>query len=191
MDKEDPRVRYTKKTFRDSLLELMKSRPVSEIGIKEICALAGISRSTFYLHYDNVNALLEEIEQEEFRHFEDMAKNHVFLNKKHNIQKVREIAEKNIQYIADNNRALQVLMSENGGIAFQEKFLSKRIAELQEMVQKRSDNQADKNIHECYSAFVIYGAIGLMRYWLKNNMHIPISDIAKMLVSLIYEPDSR
>jgi hypothetical protein len=36
----DPRVRYTRKILKGSLLELMKEFPVTKIGVTEICAAA-------------------------------------------------------------------------------------------------------------------------------------------------------
>ncbi|MDR2718962.1 MAG: TetR/AcrR family transcriptional regulator, partial [Treponema sp.] len=56
--REDHRVRYTRKILKDNLISLMKERPVADIGIKEICARAEVSRSTFYVYYENVYHLL-------------------------------------------------------------------------------------------------------------------------------------
>lgn len=42
----------------------MQTKPISKITIKEICDLSDMSRSTFYLHYQDQFALLEDIEKE-------------------------------------------------------------------------------------------------------------------------------
>ena len=61
--KNNSRKIITKKILNDSLLELMQTKPISKITIKEICDLSDMSRSTFYLHYHDQSALLEDIEK--------------------------------------------------------------------------------------------------------------------------------
>ena len=185
MKKEDMRIRYTRMIFRDSLIELMKERPVSKIGIKEICALAGVSRSTFYTHYENVNDLLFQIEEETLVYFENIINQRMSQMKLSYSEGKTVRLQKILQYIADNSNTIQVLLSENGDIGFQEKFIKKFIPYAQNVLQDNSDNPSERNIYEGYSAFVIHGTLGLIQYWLKNNMFIPIPQMVKMLVKLL------
>ena len=46
--KDNQRVRLTKRLLQDSLIELMKTKTIYKISIKEICELAEVNRSTFY-----------------------------------------------------------------------------------------------------------------------------------------------
>ena len=64
MKKSDARVRYTKHILKESLLKLLRERPVNKITVKEVCELAELNRATFYTHYSDCFALLEAIEQE-------------------------------------------------------------------------------------------------------------------------------
>ena len=48
---QDARVRYTKMMIRNSLLELLSTKPIAKITVTEICERAGINRATFYAHY--------------------------------------------------------------------------------------------------------------------------------------------
>ena len=58
--KNNRRVLITKRILKESLLQLMKEKPISKISIKEICDLSEMSRSTFYLHYqDLINCHIE------------------------------------------------------------------------------------------------------------------------------------
>lgn len=43
-----------------ALINLLDKKDLEYITIKEICQTAGVNRSTFYLHYDNINELLQE-----------------------------------------------------------------------------------------------------------------------------------
>lgn len=58
------RERLTKLLLKQSLISLLKEKNISQISVKELCASAGINRSTFYLHYANAYELLELVEQE-------------------------------------------------------------------------------------------------------------------------------
>lgn len=57
----DRRTKYTKMVIREALLQLMKTTPFQKITIADICNAADISRPTFYFHYEDKFALLDEI----------------------------------------------------------------------------------------------------------------------------------
>ena len=43
-----------------ALITLLKKKPFEYITVSEICKTAGVNRSTFYLHYENLGNLLDE-----------------------------------------------------------------------------------------------------------------------------------
>lgn len=51
-----------KRRIKDAFWQLYQERPIEDIGIKEIVALAGCNRTTFYYHYKNIHDVLEDIE---------------------------------------------------------------------------------------------------------------------------------
>ncbi|MBQ6035886.1 MAG: TetR family transcriptional regulator, partial [Lachnospiraceae bacterium] len=63
----DTRVRYTKEVLKKALLDLLKTKPISKVTIKELCEAAGLNRGTFYLHYYEPNDVLKEIEEDFLR----------------------------------------------------------------------------------------------------------------------------
>ena len=64
------RVLYTRNALRDAFIDLITEQPLSDITVTDICARADINRSTFYLHYRDVDALLVEIENNIIDHIE-------------------------------------------------------------------------------------------------------------------------
>jgi AcrR family transcriptional regulator len=184
--REDHRVRYTRKILKDSLISLMKERSVTDIGIKEICARAEVSRSTFYVYYENVYDLLAEIEEEAFEYFNDLL-NQIDVSVKHGSRKhLSAYKQKYLEFIADKDNPLQVLLSENGDINFQKRFFQKLIDQVRKIIQNTVKNP-DAYIHEAYSVFYIHGAIGLIQYLLKNNTHIPNLTLAKVFDKMVQE----
>ncbi len=51
----------TRQAFLDALLELMREKPVSRITVREITALAGRNRTTFYRYFSDVYALYDAL----------------------------------------------------------------------------------------------------------------------------------
>ena len=58
--REDLRVRRTHKLLWEALLAELSERPFEAITVKEICARAMVHRTTFYKHYEDKSALLEQ-----------------------------------------------------------------------------------------------------------------------------------
>lgn len=60
MKKQDSKYFYTAELMNHALLALLEKKDLEFITITEITKKAGVNRSTFYLHYDNIYELLEE-----------------------------------------------------------------------------------------------------------------------------------
>ena len=60
MNKNESKYFYTASLMNQALLELLEKKDIEFISITEITRKAGVNRSTFYLHYDNIYELLEE-----------------------------------------------------------------------------------------------------------------------------------
>lgn len=50
----------TAKLMDDAFLALLQEKPLEFVTVKDVCSRAGVSRSTFYLHYEGITDLLEE-----------------------------------------------------------------------------------------------------------------------------------
>ncbi len=59
--KTDRRTKYTTQAIMDAYLTLIKEKPHNKIKITELCELAEINRCTFYLHFEDVDAVEEAI----------------------------------------------------------------------------------------------------------------------------------
>ena len=60
MNKNESKYFYTASLMNQALLELLEKKDIEFITITEITQKAGVNRTTFYLHYDNIDDLLEE-----------------------------------------------------------------------------------------------------------------------------------
>jgi len=69
MNKAESKYYNTALLMNQALIELLNIKEYEFITIKEICAKAGVNRSTFYLHYETKEDLLEECLQNTNKHF--------------------------------------------------------------------------------------------------------------------------
>ena len=58
---EDKRITKTKRALKSALLELLTTQAFDVISITELCKIANVSRITFYTHYKDKFALLDDI----------------------------------------------------------------------------------------------------------------------------------
>ena len=66
----DRRTRLTKALIRQAFTSLLEEKPIQRIAVTELCQRAGINRSTFYAHYDDIYDLLQQIEEDMLRDFQ-------------------------------------------------------------------------------------------------------------------------
>ena len=63
MNRSESKYYATAVRMDEAFLELLEKKDFAYITVKEICEKAGVNRSTFYLHYETINDLLEESER--------------------------------------------------------------------------------------------------------------------------------
>ena len=131
--KIDRRVKYTKMVLRQSLLELMKSKPIDKITVKEICELADINRGTFYSHYSEPRALLEQIQNELFNDIK--ATLDKYLTNADPTSGAYEMVLEIIKCIESNSDICKILLGEHGDSTF------KRIIDLAYEKSRRAESR--------------------------------------------------
>lgn len=79
MNKYESKYFNTALLMNEALIKLLDEKEYQYISIKELCNKAGVNRSTFYLHYDSMDELLEEtietINKRFYESFGEKAKN--------------------------------------------------------------------------------------------------------------------
>ena len=52
---------FTKKEIKNTFLEMLEEMPLNQITVKGLTERCGINRNSFYYHYQDIPALIEEI----------------------------------------------------------------------------------------------------------------------------------
>jgi AcrR family transcriptional regulator len=176
----DRRVKYTKMVLRESLIKLLREKPIARITIKELCEHADINRTTFYAHYSDQFDLLIKI-QDEF-----IADINSYLDKfalEAGETGIFQMLCKIFEYIDQNDELCRVLLGNNGIVDFQTKVMqivSKRI-----VLEWRKKQKVDETTAEYIYTYVATGSIGVIRKWLQDPNPKPPREMAYFVVSLV------
>jgi AcrR family transcriptional regulator len=181
---ENRKTRYTKMVLRETLMEFMKTRPITDISIKEICAAADVSRTTFYSHYSDQYDLLRQIEEDTIAVTTEAFNKYDFARSKIEALKMMEEL---LDYVRKNTNSIQVLLGEYGDSSFQKKFFAFYFSRVFDKIS-RVGKLIDTVNTGYHLAFVITSNIGLTQHWLKNNMDKSIQEMAEMIIDLTYVP---
>lgn len=61
MNKSESKYFNTALLMNEALIQLLENKDLEYITVKEICGKAGVNRSTFYLHYETIDDLMNEV----------------------------------------------------------------------------------------------------------------------------------
>ncbi|HEY8420530.1 MAG TPA: TetR/AcrR family transcriptional regulator [Thermoclostridium sp.] len=177
----DRRVRKTKKQLRQALTELLEEKSVKDITVRELSERADINRATFYLHYRDVYDMVEQIQTEMFRDFQNILNKHPseFLNGKP-LPMLIDL----FRLVAENSDMCKVLIVNNGDVAF--------LNRLKDLVKNRCLNDwmeifntgKSQNFEYFYS-FIVSGCIGLLQSWLENGLKESPEHMALLVEQII------
>lgn len=176
MAQQDHRTRVTKMLIRRAFTGLLRQKPIQRITIRELCALAGINRGTFYAHYRDLYDLREQMEQELLADFQEALKPLLDLE-------ARELTPLRIttgifQCLRDNSDVCAVTLGPNGDKAFAARLIALGREQCLEGYSKYFQNTSPRKI-ELYYAFVSAGCIGLLEKWLADGMVASAEEIAR------------
>ncbi|MEN6595268.1 MAG: TetR/AcrR family transcriptional regulator [Clostridiaceae bacterium] len=177
--KIDRRVLYTRMFLRESLLALMKEKPVARITPTELCRHAGINRNTFYSHFSSTEELLASVEDE---FYETVKRSIEQLSGSGNIAAlITEIC----QSIADNYDLCKVILSANGDKRFLEKLI--HLAHDATLAGwKAARVQGDEATLESLYTFSVSGSVAIIERWVADGMPKKPAELARFLETVTF-----
>ena len=161
--KNDRRVRYTKSALKQSLLELMRDKPIEKITVKDICEKADINRGTFYAHYSDPYDLLAQIEDELMSEILKSVETSL------QAEDISVLLSDIFESIEKNRDLCSVLFSEYGDKAFLKRVIFiARDRSIDEW--KRIIPSAKKEQLAMLYMFYANGCIAIIEHWVQNGM---------------------
>lgn len=178
----DRRVKYTKMVLRESIIELLKEKPISRLTITELCKKADINRATFYSHYRDQFDLLTQIESEFIADINSYLDHFLLEAGEDNIV---QILVKILDYIDQNSELCHVLLGNNGNIDFQTKII--QVVSQRVVFEWKKKQRVDETTAEYIYTYVAIGSIGVIRKWLEDSNRKSPQNMAEFVTHLVYK----
>lgn len=162
----------SKKMIRAAMIELLAEKDISKITVVDIIRRADLSRNTFYAHYQDIYAVLEEVENdflsEMNRYLDEAIQNREFSDPLSLLQKFQRFVENSIE---DN----RLLLANQNAAAFCEKIKRVFIARVMESLPTTGvkDTEGFLIFLECVTG----GFVSLYQKSLKKESTLSLDDI--------------
>ncbi len=177
--KTDRRTIYTKNVIKDALLKLMEKKQFDQITVAALCRQAEITRATFYIHYDNLTVVLNELLEDALQTTE-----HESSNLSSNMLKMLDFitSQRNLTTLEQYDTLLPICQRIANQPKYRVLFLDESLSAY--IIKKIYVTERDKIvpllINQCHLSrkeadklylFVIYGAyeVNKSMHWEKNK----------------------
>lgn len=152
------RYKLTEMKIENALIKLLKAKDFDSVYINDICKEAGISRTSFYSHYDDINDLILKIQN---KHYNNII--HILLKKK---LSSKDAFTRYFYYLRCHSDFYKAyLMSSDSNILIGHAYNS--IFDLYpELIQKENKTERETKYH---MVFIGAGIKAISRKWLLNG----------------------
>lgn len=191
MNKSESKYFNTAAKMDRALIALLEEKPFDYITVSEICAKAGVNRSTFYLHYETVGDLLEETMRfvlDEFRTYFPV--DTTDLDRRF---AVCELAEMNfiserylypyLTYIRDNSRVFLTVLSHANSFGFEDIF-RRLFRNVLDPILARFDYPVRDR--EYVLRFYLNGINAVVVQWLKEDCRRSVEEITRIIQECVF-----
>lgn len=167
----------TTNKIKDALISMLEKMPLDDITVTALCETANINRATFYYHYDSVNAVFVELEnqiEDEFNRF--LAHS--------SLQAGGGATEKSFyvtffEFVARNAAICKMILNSphSGNNSFLTRAMEGGRHKVTDMMSALYPDCPKAKI-DFYYIFVSHGFMGLLEYWLNSGMRETVDKIA-------------
>ncbi len=190
MNKNESKYFSTALLFDEALIYLLEEKDIEYITVKEICNKAGVNRSTFYLHYESINDLLEETLSYINKNFMDCFNE----NSKEFIEKInsssleelklieRKYLEPYLNFIKENKKIFKASFHNPTRMSVENKYIHLKKYILLPILERFNVPEKEKNY---LLAFYVNGIIAIIKEWLDQDCKDSIEDIINIIIKYV------
>ena len=181
----DARVRYTKMVIKDSFISLILEKPFHSITLKEVCALAGINRSTFYKHYRDVYDWRDQLERALMEAEEEL------ISKGGEAEDITDMLTAEFENMRKDQALYHAITSPN----FESDIMGRLLAAVLEKTDEETRKYYSNGVKDCQRRwdyhYMIKGCIGALECWVSEGMEEEPRAIAEFCAGKIYSSGAR
>lgn len=178
--KVDRRVIKTRRQLKKGLAALMKEKSVNQITVKELVEEVDINRSTFYLHFKDIQDLLREIEENMEAQIKRAIEEHPIVSGNEN---AFYFIEDMFRVLDEKREISKALIGPNGDMGF--------IHRIERIIKENSRGTLEKMFPgkkedlKYFYAFCLSGCLGLVKVWLNEGEEKSPEEMAQMTFNMI------
>lgn len=166
----------------ERLLDMIETVPFQKIKVTEFARFANISRSSFYVYFDSIYAVVQKIEDD---FIEGLTNENCILlprTSRRSLNAIESSTIVKVEYIRKNLRMLCILTGKNGDPAFQARMANRtwRIFKQQYADKSKLSNEEKKLICE----YMCGGQLNLYRWYANHENEISIYEMGALLENL-------
>lgn len=171
----------SKNLIKKALAKLIHEKDIAKITVSDIIREADISRGTFYAHYSDVNAVISQIECEEFEHLKDFVDKFGFENI---TTKISEFITGICEYLSRDKEYYRMLTQSNILNNFIWRLVNAYYERLLERVLS-TFSIADKDEVNLYLIYITSGAKTTILSWLNDEIKATPKQVGERLGKLV------
>ena len=172
----------------EALLLLLQKKDYKYITVKEVCKKAGVNRSTFYLHYESMDDLLQESVEMINRRFRD-----AFVNggaefdvkgasKEESFLVTPKYLTPYLAFVKENKNVFR-LMKEKGGLFKTEETFEKMYKNVFLPVLKRFGVAAEDQPY--VFAYYFSGVLAVIMKWVELDCKKPADEVIALIAGFL------
>ncbi len=191
MNKQKEKYSSTAFLMDEALICLLNEKDYEYITVKEICKKAGVNRSTFYLHYESIDDLLEEtleyINKKFLDYFEDTSDfiTNINVSSKENLYLINDkYLVPYLNYIKENKNIFLASFTRRKAMKSKERYESLEKYVLNPILDRYN---VPTNMREYILSFYINGIVALIGIWIKNNCDMSVEEVINIIKICIKE----
>lgn len=174
----------------EALIYLLNDKDYDYITIKEICKKAGVNRSTFYLHYENIDDLLKEsvdwMINDFFSYFDNIKANLPRGMKTKTTNELFLISKTYLipylTYIKEHKKVMTAIIMRPEILSSDLNYTKLYKHILAPILDKFNVDIEDRNY---IVKFYIEGIMAIVQLWIKSNFKESIDHICNLIIQLI------
>jgi len=186
MNKSESKYFNTALCMDEALIALLEVKDLEYITVKEICEKAGVNRSTFYLHYETIDDLVNEaMESVEARFISYFAQDTKGTFDKINGDDLKALVfitgdylKPYLQFISDNKKVYRAAFRNPNNMRANIRYGNLKKWILEPILKKFGIPDA---FWKYYIAYYIEGIAAIVKVWLNNNCSDSVETIADII----------
>lgn len=167
---EDRRIAKTKQALRDAFVRLLGRKNLADITVSELTREANIDRRTFYLHYNNIYDIIDEIDAAAVQIIEDAIRN-IPVESREFFEQLTKIMITNLDYY-------EVIIPDRGYYSLEYRCKAILRNALIDYYSKRSSMDPLKL--EFLSEYAASGIMSVYTHWMRHGKPLSLDELTDL-----------